>query len=225
MCSEACVEFIRKNLREDEVRGKAVIEVGSLDVNGSVRPAVEALRPASYIGIDLREGPGVDIVCNAESLLERFGPEVFDILITTELLEHVRDWRLIISNLKKLLKPNGLLLITTRSKGFPFHGYPFDFWRYEVSDMRVIFSDFVVEMIEPDSLDPGVFVKVRKPSKFAECDLTNYSLYSIIRAKRVNHINELDIYFCLLRIKYKIRGLLSSILPASVKKLLRMLGA
>ena len=31
------------------------------------------------MGIDLEEGPGVDIVCNAEEVLDKFGPESFDV--------------------------------------------------------------------------------------------------------------------------------------------------
>ncbi len=39
-------------------------------------------------------------------------------LVSTEMLEHVIDWKHIVSNLKALIKEEGLLFITTRSKGF-----------------------------------------------------------------------------------------------------------
>ena len=36
-------------------------------------------------------------------------------LIATEVIEHVRDWRSGISNFTKVLAPNGVILIKTRS--------------------------------------------------------------------------------------------------------------
>ncbi len=193
MCNKSCIEFGRANLGEADVRGKSVIEVGALDVNGSLRDDVEALKPTQYLGVDIEMGPRVDQVCNAYELLDRFGPESFDLLITTELMEHVRDWRKVVSNFKRLLRPLGSILITTRSKGFAYHGYPFDYWRYETSDMQALFSDFQIEALEKDPLSPGVFLKARKPERFLENDLNSYQLYSIIKQARANSITLQDL--------------------------------
>ena len=72
MCNIKCLEFGRRNLKEEDVKEKAVIEVGSYDVNGSLRPIVEQLLPASYIGVDLVKGPGVDEVCDANGIINYF---------------------------------------------------------------------------------------------------------------------------------------------------------
>ncbi len=211
MCNKACIEFGQANLKEEDVRGKSVIEVGSFDLNGSLRPIAKAFHPSSYIGVDLQMGPGVDKICDANDLLDHFGCSTFDLLISTELLEHVRDWRKVISNFKHILKPNGVLLITTRSKGFYYHDYPFDFWRYEISDMQVIFSDFIIEVIEKDSIKPGVFIKARKSNAFTENNITDYQLYSIIRGKHTTTVTEIDIY--LFKVRSVVRRVLSELLP------------
>ena len=107
MCNAQCIDFVASVLTAGDVAGRDVLEVGALDVNGTVRPVVEALGPASYIGVDLEHGPGVDEVLPAEDLLDRFGPGAFDVVISTELLEHVRDWRLVVRNLKLGAPPRG----------------------------------------------------------------------------------------------------------------------
>ena len=194
MCNKACIEFGQAYLKEKDVQGKKVIEIGSYDINGSLRSIVESMNPQSYLGVDIVKGPGVDEICTVEDLIDHFGKECFDLVISTELLEHVLNWRKAISTMKNLLRPNGVLLITTRSIGFGYHGWPFDFWRYEVNDLRILLSDLLIETVEPDPLRPGVFIKARKPESFIEHDLTSYKLYSILKSKRCENINDYENY-------------------------------
>ena len=158
-------EFFIENLKKEEINNKKVLEVGSKYVNGSVRPIIEKFfQPEKYVGIDIEQGKFVDEVLPAEKLIEHFGQQSFDVVISTELLEHVKDWRIVIHNMKGVLKEGGVVYITTRSKGFPYHSYPYDFWRYEIDDMKNIFSDFIIEKLEKDNIEsPGVFLNAKKP--------------------------------------------------------------
>lgn len=162
-----------------------MIDVGSYNVNGSFRDHVRYFGPTSYWGVDTAAGPGVDQVCEAEDLLKTFGPAAFDVVISTEMLEHVRDWRIVITNLKELVKPQGLLVITTRSRGFPYHEFPGDFWRYETRDMQRIFADFEIRVLMPDPSEPGVFMKAVRPADYRPTDLERIELYSMNAGERV----------------------------------------
>src|SRR5215831_3175403 len=112
MCNQACLDFGKSLLLDSEMRGKRVLEVGSFDVNGSLRSYVQAHAPASYHGTDIRMGPGVDEVCDAIGLISRFGKDSFDLVLSTEMLEHARDWRATIRNIKQVTRPGGTILIT-----------------------------------------------------------------------------------------------------------------
>jgi SAM-dependent methyltransferase len=189
MCDKSCLEFVIQHLAEGEIREKSVLEVGSRAVQGphmSLRPIIEPLGPSSYLGVDIKSGPGVDEICDAGRLRERFGDDSFDIVVSTEMLEHVRDWRRAISNLKHVVRPRGILLLTTRSYGFPYHGWPNDFWRYELEDMETIFSDFEIRVAEPDLEYPGIFLKATKPLRFRERDLSDHRLFSIVKQRRAH---------------------------------------
>jgi SAM-dependent methyltransferase len=205
---------VRTNLTRKEVEGNSVLEVGSLNVNGSVRPIVQAFGPSSYIGVDIQIGAGVDEICDAYDIVSHFGEDQFDLLISTELLEHVRDWRKVVSNFKNVLKPGGLLFITTRSKGFGYHGFPFDYWRFEVSDMRDIFSDFIVESIVNDPIVPGVFLKARKPEIFLENNTRALSVFTIITGKREKNISSLNVF--LFRGKYRLSPIVLRTFPPRI---------
>lgn len=224
MCHNSCLEFGKLNLKVEDVNGQSVLEVGSQDINGSLRPFIEAMNPSSYIGVDIQAGPGVDEICESDALIERFGPDKFDLLICTEALEHIKNWKETISNFKNVLKPDGILLITTRSIGFAYHSAPFDFWRYQVSDMQVIFSDFIIEVLEKDTEHSGVFLKARKPKLFEEQSLEGYQLYSILKRKRISQITEadikkIDLYYNQLEVKT--RQLLSRMLSPSIKQFIK----
>lgn len=211
MCNISGILFGVSNLSREEVKGKKILEIGSYDLNGSLRPFIESLEPAEYVGIDILEGSGVDIMCNAEDLLDKFGKERFDIVVSTELLEHVLNWRKVISNIKNVCKSSGVILITTRSFGFNYHAFPYDFWRYELDDMKTIFSDCDIVSLQKDPKEAGIFIKAKKPKNFAENDLSDYLLYSIVSNKRVKEIEEKDFksfYFWKMSSKERIKRFL-----------------
>ncbi len=190
MCNAFCILFGAMNLTKEEVEGKDVLEVGACNVNGSLRPLIESWGPAKYVGVDIVQGIGVDEICSADEILDKYGKVSFDIIISTEMLEHVKDWRKVVSNFKNVCKRNGIILVTTRTKEAEYHAWPYDFWRYDIEDMTKIFSDFNIEKLEYDKFSPGIFLKARKPVDFIENDLSPIALYSIITESRVKDIDE-----------------------------------
>lgn len=184
MCNVAGIVFGAKSLAPEEVRGASIIEVGSYDVNGSLRPILQAWGPSSYVGVDLIAGPGVDVVCPAEELVARFGAGSFDLVVSTEMVEHVRDWRAVFTNMLALCREGGLVVVTTRSPGYPYHAWPHDFWRYDEADMRAIFAGWDAVTVERDPSRPGVFVKARKPVGVAAPELGAIALTSVLTGQR-----------------------------------------
>ena len=165
----SAMAFACSALTAGDVRGKTVIEAGALDVNGSIRGHVESLGPASYTGTDIRPGPGVDVLADAAVLARVTGRA--DVLICLEMLEHAEDWRAAMAGLVDAVATGGILVLTTRSAGFPYHGYPDDYHRFPVEAMGEILAaaGLEVERLEPDPAPghPGVFARARKPPGWA----------------------------------------------------------
>jgi hypothetical protein len=163
------MDWVCRTLNSDHVAGGDVLEVGSFDVNGSVRPYIESLGPRRYLGVDASPGPRVDRVVDCEQLTTEI-KGLWDVVISTEMLEHVRDWRTCVVQLAAMVKPGGLLLITTRSPGFPYHPFPEDHWRYTNDQMRAILDALGLEILTlEDDPDPGVFALARKPTTPLDC--------------------------------------------------------
>ncbi len=179
----ACILFVARSLLRGLPAGEQLraLEVGAWDPNGGFRSLTELHGGFSeYVGVDIREGPGIDRVCDAENLADEFGEGSFDLVLAAELLEHVRDWREVISNIKKVCKPNGMMIFTTRSRGYRYHAAPYDFWRFETEDVEAIFADCELLALERDPEEPGVFASVRKPLDFQERDLSGISLFCMV---------------------------------------------
>lgn len=94
-----------------------VLDCGSLDINGNNR---YLFGTADYTGLDLGPGKNVDVVSRIH---EYDAPDAtFDIVISTECLEHDAFYRESLQNMLRVLKPGGLLVFTCATHGRPEHG-------------------------------------------------------------------------------------------------------
>ena len=96
---------------------KNVLEVGSLNVNGSVKPLFVG---CDYTGIDLMPGPNVDQV--GHLMTQGFGETSFDTVISLEAMEHDSLWKESLREMYRVLKPGGLLILTFATDGRAEHG-------------------------------------------------------------------------------------------------------
>lgn len=160
-----CVDMMISLVR-DKVPGKVVLDVGSLDYQYRLRRAIEKMKPKKYFGLDMYGGQGVDIVCPIEDLMELVKPGIADVVTSMVVLEHVYSWRSAINSMKDACCRGGHIVICVPS-AWPYHGCPYDFWRFTEVSMRKIFSDFTIEHISefpkngPSRL---LYVVAKKPS-------------------------------------------------------------
>lgn len=184
MSRERNIEWIKANLKPEEICGKKVIDVGSRRWNDeiTIRDYIKGNNPSLFIGMDTMHGDEVDVVLKAENIPEMFKENAFDLVLNIEVLEHVQEWRLVLNNLKSILRPGGTMILTTRLPGYPLHGFPDDYWRYEKSDMEKVFSDFSIENITEDFDDYGIYVKVKKP--IPNVDLNEINLFDMKKSQR-----------------------------------------
>lgn len=110
------IDSVKKQYKEHFIN-KCVLEVGSLNINGSVRPFFEN---CAYIGLDVSPGPCVDVVCLGHEYDMPDGS--FDTVISCECFEHNPYWVETFQNMIRLCKPGGLIIMTCATEGRPEHG-------------------------------------------------------------------------------------------------------
>lgn len=113
-----CRQFIKnvKELYPEFFRFSRVLEVRSLNINGTVRKHFWFCK---YIGLDLHKGRCVDVVCHAA---DYFKTNYFDPVISCEALEHDEHWIASVWSMYTNLKVGGLMIITCASINRKEHG-------------------------------------------------------------------------------------------------------
>jgi len=100
------------------------------------------------VSVDLDPRRSPDIVADIHRL--PFSDEEFDVILCTEVLEHVKNPFLAVSEMKRVLKKGGKILLTTRFI-FPIHDAPVDFFRYTSFGLAELFKDWEIKLIQPET--------------------------------------------------------------------------
>jgi len=100
------------------------------------------------IGLDLHRGAGVAIVGDALNLPVRDAS--IEVVLCTEMLEHVPEPQRAIDEMWRVLKPGGTLLLTTRFL-FPIHDAPHDYFRFTKYGLRHLLRRFEIRHLDEES--------------------------------------------------------------------------
>jgi SAM-dependent methyltransferase len=128
-----------------------------LDAGGGYQPYKKLFAHARYESCDylpvLIEADGANNVpqtfyCDLEAIPKQQGS--YDVIICTQVLEHVKNPGKVVSEFYRILKPGGKLFLTA-PQCFGIHMAPYNFFNYTSYGLEYIFkqSGFTIISIEP----------------------------------------------------------------------------
>src|SRR4030042_6562163 len=163
-----------------------VIEIGSKDYGNT--PNFRLLFPDyEYIGVDMENGKGVDIVSDFTDdfnvVSEKLGGMSFKTAICFSVLEHCKDPFKACDNISRLLDKDGILFVSVPFS-WRIHGYPSDYWRFTPDGIKVLFPEFDFD-IYPGNLSTSRIGKL-KPIDNHMCQ-TELNIRRGIRAKQYGY--------------------------------------
>jgi len=98
---------------------------------------------------EARPGVQVDIIADAHDL-SQIADASFDVILCTEVLEHLHTPAQAMKEFYRVLKPGGLLLLSTRFI-FPIHDAPGDYYRYTKYGLRHLLSAFDIQELQEET--------------------------------------------------------------------------
>lgn len=125
------------------------LEVGSKDYGNT--QDIKSLFPKTerYLGIDMEEGPRVDIVLDLTKRMDEIDKKLEKLRCGTifclSVLEHCEDPFLVADNLTSLLKPGGQICLSVPF-ALGFHGYPSDYWRFTHEGIKKLFPKLTFDL-------------------------------------------------------------------------------
>lgn len=139
-----------------------ILDVGSADINGSLRPIFER-DGWEYCGVDLAAGKNVDRVLSSPYEWPELDSDAYDVVVSSQTLEHVpKPWRWL-PELVRVVKPGGLVYVCTPHT-IHYHPYPVDCWRAWPDGLRALMEDAGLEVLTTYKAGIDTTGIARKPS-------------------------------------------------------------
>jgi SAM-dependent methyltransferase len=128
-----------------------------LDVGGRIQPYRPLLegRLRTYVAVDLRQSPLVDIVASGAQMPLASG--VFDLVLCSQVLEYVPNPETFIAEVYRVLKPGGSLMLSAPAV-FPRDSEQ-DSWRFLPQSLRILLHPFREVEIAPEGTSIAGFFR------------------------------------------------------------------
>ena len=123
-------------LLEEREKPIKVLDIGSYDQNGTYKDLFQKER-YNYLGLDLSPGPNVDIVPENIYSWKELNSEMFDLVISGQVFEHIAYPWLTMQEIGRVLTPSGVGIIIAPNSGRE-HKAPMDCYRFFADGLRAL---------------------------------------------------------------------------------------
>jgi SAM-dependent methyltransferase len=145
--SQRIGEHMRGLLRKSGVTGGRVLEVG-----GRKNPFTEYFPGFDYSILDLDESVVENVIQGDITSCPELPSESFDVVISVDVLEHVKQPWLAAPEIMRLLRPGGFTYHSTVFS-WRYDPRPADYWRFTPDSLMLLFADLRTMRSEFDTLE------------------------------------------------------------------------
>jgi len=139
--------FCQKMAKDYDKKGATLLDVGAGD-----SPNKKYFKNVCYLTQDVvqNKAESIKYVCDINEGMPKVQGSTLDLILCTQVLEHVKEPHKVFKEFNRLLKAGGRLFLTT-NMCYEEHMIPYDYFRYTQYGLRYLgeSSGFEVESIKP----------------------------------------------------------------------------
>lgn len=150
------------NLKEFAKGSLLDLGCGKAPLYGTYEQLVEKVTLADWAN-SWHENPHLDVICDITKKLP-FDDESFDTVILSDVLEHIPNPSEVMSEVSRILKPDGFALINTPFM-YLLHEFPHDYHRYTEFMLERLVKESGMEVVKVEALGGGYAVLIDLTSK------------------------------------------------------------
>ena len=142
-------EFLQQSAKKYDQVGLSLLEIAPQVHSGAKTYFTKSILKTLDLDPEAKSDYCLDICKNNKTVIS---DNTYDIINCNEVLEHTLQPFLAIAEMYRMLKPGGILLITTPPFNFRIHGPLPDCWRFTEHGLRALLSN-LFEIIELKALE------------------------------------------------------------------------
>jgi SAM-dependent methyltransferase len=140
-----------------QLKSKKTLRILNIGSGGPIQGIIESSFSEKITNIDIDSFRNPDFVMDVTKL--EFENNSFDLVVMMEVLEHVKEPHIAISEIYRVLAHNGKLILST-----PFilgiHDEPHDFYRFTKYGLEYLLNDFNIEIEETNDFIHTILVLI-----------------------------------------------------------------
>jgi SAM-dependent methyltransferase len=175
------IEFVRHFGLTELESGKEILDAGSGHLSEQYQRDEILASGAALSTCDLNPGPGVDVVADISEM--PFESDRFDVVLCTQVLEHVKKPAVVVAEIFRVVKPGGAAIFTAPQSS-PLHNLPWNFFNYTNLGLRLLLEEagFLVEVEKPQG---GYFALLAADLHWSVKEVRRRSMPKVIKVPLV----------------------------------------
>lgn len=173
-----------------------VVDLGSRSVANQVKTHRSLFdeRWCEYIGVDINEGPNVDVVMKQPYRIP-LKDNSADVVVSGQVFEHIPYVWVSMLEIARILRPGGWCLLSAPSRGHE-HNPPFDCWRFYPDSYRALAKFSTLQLLDVTTDLPPLTEKNRfdyagiEASSYWGDTVGVFQKTPVYEAKRIKKIRE-----------------------------------
>jgi 2-polyprenyl-3-methyl-5-hydroxy-6-metoxy-1,4-benzoquinol methylase len=159
-----------------------VLEIGCGEAYGLDMISQKA---ESYHGIDkykaphIREGKTISFTRMKVPPLKNIPDKHFDFVISFQVIEHIKNDNLFITEVFRVLKPNGVFILTTPNKEMSITRNPWHIREYGVSDLDHLLSHYFARVVKKGVFGNGKIMEYYEKNKESVRQFTRFDIFNL----------------------------------------------